>query len=193
MTDRQTNSRSGCWSITIFNEEEIHKIQDKENLPEFIREVYGQMEKCKTSGREHFQGCLITKYCRFSQIKKFLPTTHIEKAIQKEALIKYVKKSDTKIGDDVEIVNERPYYSLEMTMKLMGETYLNMDRRKLCHYSQYNGDNYQGLGVVYPFKEVNYWIIVREILRERSYLCSVLSNPQTYRLWVNTYQVWIGE
>lgn len=193
MTDRQTDIRAGCWSITIFNEEEIVKVNDKEHLPEFVIEVHGQMEQCPNTGREHFQGCLITRYCRFGQVKKFLPTTHIERAIKKEALLKYCKKDNTKIGESVEIKNERPYYSLEMTMKLMGETYRTMDKKKLCYHSQYCGDNYERLGVIYPFTEKNYWIIVREILRERTYLCSVLSNPQTYRLWVNTYQVWIEE
>lgn len=193
MTDRQTDKRSGCWSITIFKEEEIEIVRDKDNYPDFVKQVFGQMEMCPNTGRQHFQGCLITRYCRFSQVKRWLPMTHIEKAISKELLMKYVRKDETKIGDDEDYENKRPYYSLEKTMELMGETYLNIDKGKLEHYSQYSGKNYEKNGVIYPFSDTNYWILVREVLIKRPYLCSVLSNPQTYRLWVNTYQVWIGE
>ncbi len=200
MTSKKTSKvvdkreRHTWWSITSYDEIDQERLRDEEHWPDFVVQVLGQMETCPTTGRLHFQGALNTKQRKFGQIKAWLETAHIEVCRQKDALVKYVKKEETSVeGTYYEKTNPRPYYSLEMTMELMGKTYREIDKMKLLHFSQYSGDNFQGLGVIYPFKDTNFWILVRHILKERPYLCSVLSNPQTFRLWVNTYSVWIGE
>ncbi|WP_445727506.1 hypothetical protein, partial [Flavobacterium sp.] len=115
MTDR----RSGCWSITSYDPQEHDKINGE--LPDFVREVHGGLEECPSTKRIHFQGALVTKHCRFSQVKKWLPKAHIEPAIKKEALIQYAMKEDTSIGEKKKVVNDRPYFSMEKSLELLGK------------------------------------------------------------------------
>lgn len=190
-TDRQ--KRSGCWSITSFDEEEWGKLTSG-NFPEFVKEVYGGLEECPETKRKHFQGAIKTAYCRFSQVKGWLGKAHIESALHKDALIKYAMKQETSIEEKKMVKNEK-FFQLEDVMKLLGKTYVTLEEEnvKFYKYSFVGGkDIYSFDGEIdVPGHERNYWIIVRTILRNRAYLCGILSNPQTYRLWKNTAQVWI--
>lgn len=191
MTDRQT-MRSGCWSITTFNENEI-KYLEGDSFPPLIKEVYGGKEMCPQTGRVHFQGCLITTWCRFSAIKKIFDKAHIEKAYQKEALIKYAMKSETAIGDKKKVENKHKYYNLEDVMKLIAKTFSTIPIEEKIKY-EYSGGAHvytSKSGTVVEGHEENYWLAVRAILYERPFLASILSQPQTLRLWKNTYQVWM--
>lgn len=86
MTDR-----GSCWSITIFDD-----AYKNATLPAKWA-LSGQMEKCPTTGVEHFQGMLTTPQIRFSAAKRVFPKAHIELCKNKIALVKYVKKEDTRI------------------------------------------------------------------------------------------------
>ena len=86
MTDR-----GSCWSITIFDE-----AYKNVTLPAKWT-IIGQMEKCPTTGVDHFQGMLTTPQIRFSAVKRIFPKAHIELAKNKIGLVKYVKKEDTRI------------------------------------------------------------------------------------------------
>lgn len=192
MTDRQT--RSGCWCITSFDEDEWCKLDGIDKFPHFVKRVWGGIEECPTSKRKHYQAAVETTYCRFSQIKGWLPKAHIERALKKEMLIKYAMKEETSIGEKKEKSNDK-YFQLEDVMKLLGKTFVTLEEQnvKIYKYSFVGGkDVYSFDGEVdIPGYEKNYWIVVRAILPERPYLCGILANPQTYRLWKNTAQVWI--
>lgn len=86
MTDR-----GSCWSITIFDD-----AYENATLPAKWA-LSGQMEKCPTTGVQHFQGMLTTPQIRFSAVKRVFPKAHIELCKNKIALVKYVKKEDTRI------------------------------------------------------------------------------------------------
>lgn len=97
-TDKtDTKVRSCWWSITAYNDE--IEVLEKPPFPHFIKTVYGGREVCPTTGRLHFQGAIQTDYVRFSQIKNWLPTAHIEPARDKKALQRYVLKSETAVGE----------------------------------------------------------------------------------------------
>jgi len=67
----------------------------------------GQMEKGE-EGTEHYQGMLLTPQVRFSQVKKVLPRAHIELAKNRNALEKYVTKTETRIAEVATISSNIP-------------------------------------------------------------------------------------
>lgn len=99
-TDRQTDTkfRSSCWSVTAFNED-IPRLEDKENFPNFVKEVWGGRETAPTTGTLHFQGAVVCNtQVRFSALKKWLPQAHIEPAMRANCLKKYCMKEETAAG-----------------------------------------------------------------------------------------------
>lgn len=89
-----TTSRATCWSLTINNP----LATDYEvSLPPNWK-LTGQLEKGK-EGTMHYQGALITPQVRFSAVKKVFPKAHIEAAKNKAALMNYVHKDDTRVGE----------------------------------------------------------------------------------------------
>jgi len=93
-----TPTRASCWSITINNptEEEL-RFDRVEPNGWFLK---GQLERGKNGGTDHYQGCLITpQKPAFSTVKKVFPRAHIEKARQRDQLMKYVEKTDTRIAE----------------------------------------------------------------------------------------------
>jgi len=120
MTDRQTD-RGSHWSITVFDETEMARLHDRTGFPAWLKEVKGQMEIAPTTGAKHFQGYLHTSQQRFSTIKKFLPTAHIEKARDINALKIYVNKDDTAVeGTRIERVGT--YMNMHTTLNKMFRT-----------------------------------------------------------------------
>lgn len=96
------NLRARIWSFTLNN----HTEQETKDLTEFVEKecVYWvwQPEKGK-SGTPHLQGMFEFKNPRtFNALHKKFPRMHLEKAKKREALIKYCKKEDTKVGPTVE-------------------------------------------------------------------------------------------
>jgi len=88
--------RSSCWSITINNPTQ----NDDHNIAEVRQrgwKVDGQIEKGE-SGTVHYQLILTTPQVRFSSVKKAFPRAHIEPARNREALLKYVQKSESRLG-----------------------------------------------------------------------------------------------
>jgi len=59
----------------------------------------GQLEECPETGRKHYQFAIKTPQVRMSQVIKVFKGAHIEPARNKDALLQYVKKSETRIGD----------------------------------------------------------------------------------------------
>lgn len=85
--------RASCWSITINNpSEEEYAIV----LPARWK-LQGQLER-GSEGTLHYQGMLTTPQVRFSAVKKVFPRAHVEVARNKQALEKYVKKEESRVG-----------------------------------------------------------------------------------------------
>jgi hypothetical protein len=69
----------------------------------------GQLEECPDTGRKHYQFAVKTPQVRMSQVIKVFKGAHIEPARNKDALLQYVKKEETRVGDMPEVdVNKFP-------------------------------------------------------------------------------------
>jgi len=89
--------RAGCWSLTINNPTTEELCFDRVKANGWF--LKGQLERGK-EGTEHYQGCLITpQKPAFSTVKKVFPRAHIEVARQRDQLMKYVEKTDTRIAE----------------------------------------------------------------------------------------------
>lgn len=202
MTDRQTDTRSSCWSITSFDKDEWNRLEG--DLPSFVKKVWGGKEECETTKRIHFQGCLETTYCRFSQVKKWLPSSHIEKAIKKEALIEYAMKEETAVEEKKERKNNE-YFSLDKFLILIAENYLYSKEHEEVYYWTETRDRNGKIRYEYSLEDAdypidstevpsydgNFWIAARKVLTVYPFLAHLVGNPSNLRLWKNTADVWI--
>lgn len=98
ITQKQSQERANCWSITINNptQEEL-ELWKKATENHWVKEAVGQLERGE-SGTPHIQGLLRTTQVRFAQVKKLFPRAHIEVARNANALAKYVQKEDTRVA-----------------------------------------------------------------------------------------------
>ncbi len=193
MTDRQTDNRSGCWSITAFDEDDINRLAG--DYPSFVKHVWGGLEECPSTGKKHYQGAVETSYCRFSQIKKWLPKAHIEKCIKKEALIDYVMKDETAIGEKSKQSNSK-YISLEKFMELIAFNYINSKDEEIYYATEIENKMLYFKGkmensIEVPGYQGNYWTMVNKVLLHQPYLCHIAFNPNTLRGWSHTSETWI--
>ena len=111
------SDRATCWSVTINNP----TASDDENLALAKQKgwkVEGQLEKGALTGTPHYQLIVSTPQVRCSQIKKAFPRAHIEICRNKEALLNYVKKEDTRAG---ELPLNDTYPSMSKVMDWYGE------------------------------------------------------------------------
>lgn len=169
-TARQTD-KSTWWSITSFDEGEICYLIAG-TFPEWVHKVHGGVEKCPDTGREHFQGALQCRsQQRFSAVKRMLPKSHLEPARHSEALRRYAMKADTAVGEKREITNATPYYTAEMLQLLLAITPPES-------------------GCDGGLKE-QFWSKVRVILYTKPYLVGALAKPDTWRIYENTWTVWV--
>lgn len=93
-------TKSSCWSITINNptDDDWSQWNSLTSLP-FVKQASGQLER-GDNDTPHIQGCVVTQYGRFfEKLKQALPRAHIEPAKNKNALVNYVRKEDTRIGN----------------------------------------------------------------------------------------------
>jgi len=173
-TARQTD-KSTWWSITAFDDGEKEWLGGGK-FPEWVAAVHGGLEKCPDTGREHFQGALQCRsQQRFSAVKKILPKSHIEPAKSAEALRKYCMKAETAVGEKREYTNSTPYWTAEMLQKLLAITPVECDATALDR----------------ELPKTRFWSKVRVILATKPYLVGALAKPDTWRIYENTWQVWV--
>lgn len=128
MTDKtDMTARARLFSVTIYNEDEI-KLVESGKYPDFISSVTGGLEEAPTTGKIHYQ-CAISTHVqqRCSKIKKWLPTAHIQCARNAPALLNYVMKAETAVGEKKMIVNTRPYFHPEELLLKLAEKYIRIE------------------------------------------------------------------
>jgi len=166
-TDRQTD-KSTWWSITAYNDE-IALLEDTTKWPAEVKKVYGGREMCPTTERIHFQGAVqYSRQVRFSHVKKWLPTAHIEAARQETALKTYVMKADTAVGDKTVRENITPYFPHHAVCKLLA----------LVDVPD-TGDD-----------ERMFWDQVNKLLVTHQMLSSILSNSSFKSFFLKTKRTW---
>lgn len=176
-TARQTD-RATWWSVTAYNDE-IEQLESPAQFPDWLKNVHGGREICPTTMRVHFQGALqCHSNVRFSQVKKWLPTAHIEKAIVAEALRKYVMKKDTAAGEKTVRANDREYWTMERALCELGLAFVEMET---------------DLDQVIMQPKRYYWLAVGYICRREPFRISQYSVPNLEKAFANTTSVWISE
>lgn len=180
----KTTDKSTWWSITAFSDTEIGLL-DGDEYPEWVSKVYGGMESCPDTGRLHFQGAIqARRQVRFSQVKQWLATAHIEPARNKEALRKYVMKEETAVGEKIERDNSTPYFRAHELLRKIALKRRQADRQTV-----------EGWTTINPKKPAKpcYWWCVRQVCREDKALISAYMNPMLEKAWVETSEIWIEE
>lgn len=175
-TDRQTdkNSTHTWWSVTGFNDE-IAMLESPEAFPNWLCRVYGGREECPKTKTLHFQGALQCNWAvRMSQVKKWLPTAHLEPARKQWALEKYAMKAETSVGDKVVRENQVEYWSMQRTLCEIGKIAVQYNEREFDVTQRF-------------------WMAAKHLLRRDPRRTSSLANPAVLNMWKNTYEVWEDE
>jgi len=111
MPSDMTN-KSTMWSGTQFN---LKAFADQQNAAAQLRwTCLGQLEECPETKRQHYQFAIKTPHVRMSQVVKVFPGAHIEVCRNKDALLQYVVKEETRVGDLPEVSDLFP--SLDATL-----------------------------------------------------------------------------
>lgn len=183
-TDRQTDKATN-FAITAYNEE-ILLLEDATTYPHFVKKVFGGREICPTTGKVHFQGHIqCHSQQRFSAIKKWLPTAHIEVARNVQASIQYALKDDTASGEKSEKINSKPFMTDRLIMEKLAEVC-----NQFCDCIMFVNHADRNTDFCHMDDKQDYWHRVRRILLDEPDLCGLLAKPDIYRLWNNTKNVW---
>lgn len=184
-TDRQTD-RSTAWSLTIYDPGEVALVTNKDSWPHWLRKVKLQEEVCPTTGKHHWQTAMLTQQVRFSAVKKWLPTSHIEVARNKQALLNYVEKDDTAVaGTRQELESEKQYLALHQQLQRLAAMVIeNLEEYQAARLALIEEKDKS------PDKSM-YWWVVRLMLSGEPELAAVLANPALEKMWIHTSAVWI--
>lgn len=185
-TDRQTDTkaRGNYWSLTIYDPGEYSLFTNKESFPNWVKRTAGQQEKCPTTGKLHWQCMLHTEQVRFSSVKKWMPTAHIELARNKNALEQYVSKAESAVdGTRFDCKTDREYLALHQQLEMLAKCYLVAEDEILKMVAEVRPAELD--------KKV-YWYLANMILAGDPTLASMLANPALERMWINTRGTWVA-
>lgn len=186
MTETARQDKGRYWSVTTYDPGEFGLISNKESWPHYVRECKFQQEKCPTTGKLHWQVALLTEQVRFSAIKKFLPTAHIELARNKDALLNYVEKDDTAVpATRQHIKAEKEYLALHQQLQRMAHVVVENMEDYLAYLDQCRDEK-----VTNPAKAA-YWWVAGHMLEDNPELAAMLANPALEKMWIHTSMVWI--
>jgi len=165
-------AKSTWWSVTAFKPAEIAALKDNAHYPTCVRTVFGGIELCPETNREHFQGAIqCHQQQRMSAFKTWLPTSHLEPAHHAEALRKYAMKPETAIEDKKKRENLVPHYSCDEIMLMVAN-------ELMCEAFDDHRDNGWRCGV-------------NRLLRKNIKLAGQLQNPSNRAFWILTSHTWV--
>jgi len=109
MSESKTSDKASWWSITINNPTNDQRVALC-HPPPWVKNLSYQDEIAPTTGTLHVQGCLNTDSVRFSAIKSWLKTAHIEACYKSAAALQnYCKKTETSVdGTYIEFHRDVP-------------------------------------------------------------------------------------
>lgn len=184
-TGGQDTTKKSChWIVTAHGDDDREKLKDETKYPVFVREVAGGDEIGGKTEKLHGQYYIHTASIRFSQLKNWLTTSHIEICIDKDASKKYCMKSETAVGEKTAKANPKPYLSFEdLCMHIAYFGVPEIMRKKM--YEQYETNTYVG-----EIVESMYWRGVNNIILSRPDLASSLSKFNV-KFWLATAETWL--
>lgn len=162
--------KSTWWSVTAFGGE-IEKLEKATGFPEWVQAIYGGREICPGTQTVHFQGAVKCRtQQRFSALKAWLPTSHLEPARNAEALKKYVMKAETSAGEKKITNSVKKYFSADQICIQLAK-HLPKARQ--------------------TDRQTEFWMAVKAILRTEPEMAGQLMNPSLKNWFVNTFDVWL--
>lgn len=178
-----TDNRASLWSITINNP----TADDRESIALARQKgwkVLGQAERGENDTL-HYQLALQTPQVRFSAVKKHFQRAHIEPARDRNALLRYVTKEATRVGELP--TTQDKYPSLSKYWDLIYE-YLNDSSRdgldydllaedEIQFYSIENRRLFEKTPLVFLDKATD------SLIRRGYHVESLASNPSTRAMW----------
>lgn len=187
----KSTDKATWWSVTAYGDN-IAILEDNTKWPHYVKYVHGGREEAPTTKRVHFQGAIECKtQQRFSALQKWLPGTHLERAIAKEALKKYALKQDTAIGPKESTPNARKFLTMAEALTIVGlHTHVKYDRIWYAHegfkrFIQAKGSDPEKAAYRWVF-----WVGVHEHIKVHPEDISLFSQPQMERAWVNSWEIW---
>ena len=171
------------WIITAYNDD-ISTIENEADYPIWVAEVHGGREEGDETHRLHFQGALRCRgQQRFSRIKEWLPSSHIELANSKDAIRKYCMKDDTAVGEKEVRTNPNSYMKLHDICQNVYDILLqNPVINGAC-----NGDN---VFKYFKSRKDLYWHGVSLILSKSPEDSTCYASSNLPNFWANTFEVW---
>lgn len=189
-TDRQTDKATN-WAVTAFKEDEMLALSHNANYPIYVKRVYGGQEKCKDTGRLHFQGHItLWSQQRMSALKKWLPTAHLEIARDFKASITYAMKKDTAVGEKLMLDSLVPHVDNQEALMMLARTCPDM-----CEHTfydpKYTGPKKDAKSVpVCTDDNQHFWHRVNIVLCEHPMLVGLFTKPDIQRAWKWTKSTW---
>lgn len=171
--------RASWWCITAHTEKNMCTLNERLNVPQCVKAIYGGNERGSETDKLHGQFAVHTFQSRAAVIADWLPGSHIEKAKSAVAARKYAMKSDTAVGEKT--VWENPDVDDYMTMDVL----LELLAKNILEWKPHDSLSVKKL------YHAEFWYGVSSIIKEKPALISVYSQPQMYRAWENTREVWI--
>lgn len=173
-----TSQRGQLWSGTQFV---LEAFKDQQN--EALRNGWtclGQLEECPETKRKHYQFAVKTPQVRMSQVIKIFKGAHIEPARNKDALLQYVKKEETRIGSLPEASNKYP--SADKFLNLVCQVLFDADNiPKKFRLIISIGDWYSKMTDDDKLEALDY--ATTELIRQ-GYICELHAvNPQIRSAW----------
>lgn len=187
--------RSSWWSITLNNPTEEDRQTVKGPPPRWLKMIKGQ-EEVGENGTHHLQMVANTEQIRASQLKAWLPRSHIEapkSQKHKENLINYVHKDETAVANSrFEIRHREEQHNLTMAsvMTLLGELAWTQERMKE------EIDKRAADGKKFKLEDLykdEFWEAVNIIVADQENLISVFTQTQYLTAWIRTRKVWIAK
>lgn len=193
-TDKQTDTkqRSSRWAFTAYEEQWslIDAMKGKIEGHPIIRMMKWQTEKCKDTGRLHYQGAIQTVQCRWSALHKIFPGVHIERAREWFKLLNYVKKDDTAIpGTRVSLANEevQEFYSMDDKMVMLGDAVRSLtadEAEQLIRYKIEDGTQDAEF----------WWFVTNKVLPlYGAKVAGAFADQAVRTFWRNTQAFWIRQ
>jgi len=179
MSDRAT-----CWSITINNptpdDDECINLANQKGW-----KTVGQIEKGEKDGTLHYQMMLRTPQVRFSAVKKMFPRAHIEVARQPVALLNYVTKEETRVGDLSVLSDKYPSLSKYWTL-VLGE--LNDGTKDGLDECELDNDRVRFISpdrtTLFKKKPLHFLDeATRQLIRKGYHVEGIGANPNTRSQW----------
>lgn len=187
-TDRQTD-KSTRWAFTAY-QDQWNYFDDIKAIPN-IKEWGWQTEVCPETGRQHYQGYVLTdRQVRLSHWIKYMKGVHFEVARNWQALINYCKKTDTSVeGTQQHVVNDIEFWSMERSFCELTRYHSEFSEEWYNKTNNKTGKEYDKLMKTMPVEL--YWYCVKKVVAKEPFRLSTFAQPHMEKTFCKTWELYL--